>query len=149
MRYLLLPALALSGCFLMSNSYSTREQVLTAAREYNDGVRWGKFEQAANKVPKAKRKAFFEKHKVLEEELDISDYEIGAVDVDKSDKKHIKVTTRVDYTWVLKREGLVQKTSTKQRWEEQNSEWVMVGEERVKGTPLTLFDEPSEASATP
>jgi len=149
MRFLLLAAMALSGCFLMSNAYSTREQVLTAAREYNDGVRWGKFEQAANHVPKDKRKKFFEKHKNLEEELDISDYEIGAVDVDKSDRKHIKVTTRVDYTWSLKREGLVQKTSTKQRWEEQNSEWVLVAEERVKGTPLTLFDEPVEASATP
>lgn len=149
MRPLLVAALACSGCFLMSNAYTTREQVLTAAREYNEGVRWGKFEQAANRVPKDRRKKFFEKHKTLEEELDISDYEIGAVDVDKSDKKHIKVTTRVDYTWSLKREGLVQKTSTKQRWEEQNGEWVLIAEERVKGAPLTLFDEPAEVSATP
>jgi hypothetical protein len=126
----------------MSNQYTTREQVLTAAREYNDGVRWGKYEQAANRVPKDKRKKFFDKHKGLEEDLEFADYELTQVDVDKSDKKHIKVTTRVDYTWMLKSEGLVQKTSTKQHWEEQNSEWVMVSEERVKGTPLTLFEEP-------
>src|SRR5438105_3308090 len=99
MRGLLVAALACSGCFMMSNAYTTREQVLTAAREYNEGIRWGKFEQAANRVPKGKRKQFFDKHKGLEEELDISDYELTQVDVDKSDKKHIKVSTRVDYTW--------------------------------------------------
>jgi hypothetical protein len=136
-------ALFCSGCFLMSNAYTTREQVLVAAREYNDGVRWGKFEQAANRVPKDQRKKFFEKHRGLEEELEFADYELTAVDVDKSDKKHVKVTAQVDYTWSLKREGLVQKTSTKQHWEEQNSEWVLVREERFKGAPLTLFEEPT------
>jgi hypothetical protein len=140
MRFL--PMLLLSsGCMLMSNAYSTREQVATAAREYNEGVRWGKLEQAAAHIPKDRRKQFFERHKTLEDDLEISDYEVVAIDVDKSDKKHPKISTRVDYTWSLKREGLVHKTSTRQHWEERDSDWILFREERVKGTPLTLFEE--------
>ena len=59
------------------------------------------------------------------------------------DKKKQTATARVEYTWSLKTRGIVEKTTTKQKWERRDSEWVVAGEERVKGAPLVLFDEPA------
>jgi hypothetical protein len=129
------------GC-IIGAGYSTRDRVTQAAREYNDDVRWGRYEQAKKHVPNDYRKQFVDRHKALDDDLEIADYEMVALEIDKSDKKKTKVTAQVEYTWSLKRRGLVEKTSTKQLWEEHDGEWVMAREERVKGAPLTLFDEP-------
>jgi hypothetical protein len=139
-----LAVLVLPGCAGMG--YSTRDRVTTAAREYNDGVRWGKWEQAASHIDKDDRAHFLERHVALEDELEIADYEMIALDIDKSDRKKEKITARLNYTWTLKRQGVVQKTTTLQRWEERDGGWIMAGEQRIHGAPLTLFDEPSRPS---
>lgn len=135
-----------SGC-MVGMGYSARDKVTEAAREYNDGVRWGKYDQAAKHVAVDKRKSFLERHKALDEELEIADYEMTAIDVDKSNRKQYKSTARMEYTWTLKREGLIKKTTTQQYWEERDGDWVMAREERIKGAPLTLFDEPPAEKA--
>jgi hypothetical protein len=139
-----------SGCMGIAD-YSSRDRATMAAREYTDGVRWGKYDQAASHVPRERRDHFIEQHAALEDELEIADYELVQVNVDKIDNKHEKVTARVDYTWTLKRVGIVEKTTTEQVWEEKDGKWMLSREERVKGAPLALFDErkSSRAQATP
>ena len=144
----------LGGCVLMD--YSTKDRVTMAAREFNDGVRWGKYDQAAIHIPKEQRERFLERHRRLDDELEIADYEMVSLEIDKTDRKKPKVTARVDYTWTLKNVGLVERTTTQQQWEERDGSWMVVREERVKGSPLTLFEEPQkpaspvqETSATP
>jgi len=133
---------SLGGC-MVGMGYSARDKVTEAAREYNDGVRWGKYDQAAKHVVADRRKQFVDRHKALDEELEIADYEVAVGEIDKSDRKKYKSTARVDYTWTLRSQGLVKKTTTQQFWEERDGEWVVAREERVKGAPLTLFDEPA------
>lgn len=138
---LALCAVASAGC--MFDGYSTRDRVTFAARQYNEDVRWGRFLQAAAHVPKDRKDRFLEQHKNLDDDLEIADYDMTGIEIDKSDKKHEKITAHVDYTWTLKSTGLVRKTSTTQEWEEKDGTWYMAKEERVKGTPLALFDEPA------
>jgi hypothetical protein len=132
---------SLAGC-IAGMGYTTRDRVTAAAREYNEGVRWGRLEQAAAHLERARRAGFVDRHKALEDELEIADYELVSLELDKSDKKLPRATARVEYTWSLKRRGLVEKTSTDQRWEERDGEWLLAAEVRVKGAPLSLFDEP-------
>jgi hypothetical protein len=136
MRPLLL--LFAAGC-IAGMGYSTRDKVTEATREYNSGVRWGRYEQAAEHLPKDRRHRFFERHKALEDELEIADCEVVNLDIDT---KKQEATARVDYVWSLKRVGLVEKTSTDQTWRKIDGEWRLSSEVRVKGSPLTLFDEP-------
>jgi hypothetical protein len=138
MRALSLAFVALAaGCML--DGYSAREKVATAAREYNDGVRWGRFEVAAEHVQPEKRRRFVERHKALEEELEIADYEMTGIELDG---KKERATAHVEYTWTLKRVGLVEKTATEQVWELAGGRWIVASETRVRGKPLSLFDEP-------
>ncbi len=133
---------ALTGC-IGAMEYSSLDQVSIAAREYNQDVRWGRFDKAAKHVPVDTRDRFIAKHSNLEDELEIADFEMSGVEVDKSKKA---ATARIEYTWSLKTRGIVEKTTTKQRWERRDSEWVLASEERIKGAPLVFFDEPKQAS---
>jgi hypothetical protein len=140
MRLLFAASLVLcAGCFIMG--YSTVEQVTQAAREYNNDVRWWRLEQAAEHIPPVERTRFIERRAILEDELEIADYELTGLTVDK--KKETAVA-HVEYTWSLKRHGLVEKTSTQQVWERQKGQWVVATETRVRGAPLAIFDEPTK-----
>ena len=136
-----LALIALCGC-IGAMEYSSLDQVTIAAREYNQDVRWGRFDKAAKHVPVDTRQRFIDKHTNLEEDLEIDDFEMSGIEVDKSKKT---ATARVEYTWSLKTRGIVEKTTTRQKWERRDGEWIVAGEERVKGTPLVLFDEPKRA----
>ena len=134
---------ALTGC-IGAMEYSSLDQVTIAAREYNQDVRWGRFDKAAKHVPTDVRQRFIDKHSNLEEELEIADFEMSGIEVDKTKKT---ATARIEYTWSLKRRGIVEKTTTKQKWERRDSEWVLASEERIKGSPLVFFDEPARAES--
>src|ERR1700760_4976340 len=125
----LLFAACLPGC-LGGMGYSTADQVLNAAREYNQDVRWGRYDQAADHVPKGESGRFVERRQALEDNLEITDFELVNITIDK--KKQTAVA-RVEYTWTLKDQGIVKKTTTKQAWEKQGMQWVVSKETRVKG----------------
>ncbi len=118
--------------------YSSTEKVTLAAREYNEDVRWGRFDQAASKIIKEERNRFIEKRSNFGDDLEIADYEITGIEVDK---KKQTATARVEYQWMLKNRQLLEKTVTRQEWEKRGFEWVIVKEVRVKGAPLAIFDE--------
>jgi len=125
---------------------------MNVMREFNEDVRWGRLDEASHKVPSDTRQRFYERRKGLEEELEMADSDVIAVELDKSDKKVNRATVKVDWAWTLKRVGIVEKTTTKQSWEERKEGWVMVREERLRGAPLAIFDEAprrKELAATP
>jgi hypothetical protein len=130
-----------AGC-MAGMGYSTADQVTNAAREYNNDVRWGRYDKAAKHVPTDTRQRFIDKHANLDEDLEIADFEMSGIELDK---KKQTATARIDYTWSLKTRGIVEKTTTKQKWEKKDSEWILASEERVKGAPLVLFEEPKRA----
>jgi hypothetical protein len=134
------PVLLLAGC-MPGMGYSTIDQVTNAAREYNEDVRWGRYDQAADHIAKDRRDRFVERHTSLDEQLEIADFELLNIVIDK---KKETASARVDYTWTLKNRGIVEKTTTKQAWEKQDGHWIMASETRVKGSPLVLFDEPAK-----
>jgi hypothetical protein len=141
-RLLIVSAVVLVGC-IAGMGYSTVDQVTNAAREYNNDVRWGRYEQAATHVPSDRRARFVEKRTQLDDELEIADFELVNIVIDK---KKETASARVDYTWLLKERGIVEKTTTRQSWERRDGVWVVAEEVRLKGAPLSLFDEAPRAA---
>ena len=133
-----------TGCML-GEGYTARDRVTLAAREYNDGVRWGRYDRAAVHVAADRRAHFIERHKTLEDELEFADCEV--LDLDLVDpKKKDRAMAHVEYTWTMKREGLLKKTAVEQVWVERGGQWIVDSETRTKGSPLSLFDEPTKAA---
>jgi hypothetical protein len=134
---LALAVVLMSGC-ITGGGYSTRDKLLEATHEYSDGVRWGRLEQASLHVPAGARHGFVEKHQALEDELQIAECELVDLTIDS---KNERATARFAYVWTLKRHGLVEKTTTEQTWERKSGDWLIAREVRVKGAPLSLFEE--------
>src|SRR5258706_15030703 len=74
-------AVLVTGCML-GDGYTARDKITNAAREYNDGVRWGRYDIAVEHVAPDLRQRFVERHKELEDELEIADYEMTGIVVD-------------------------------------------------------------------
>jgi hypothetical protein len=135
----------LSGCMAMDTS--PRERLVLAQREYTDGIRWSRLDDSVQKLPADKRVGFVDRHKALEEDLEVADWDLVSIDLD--DKSKVRTAkVRVQYQWILRNQGIVRKTTTRQDWEDRDGKWTLVREERVRGTPLTIFDEPARASTS-
>jgi hypothetical protein len=124
-----------AGCFEIPNK---RDALATAVRDYNDGVRWNKLDQAARFLPLEVRQRFVDRHVQLADELEIADYEIERVDLGP---KNETAEVRVQVTWVAKARGIVEKTLVAEKWERKEGDWYMTREKRLSGAPLTYYEE--------
>lgn len=136
MRPVLLASLAcaLAGC--AGGMLSTRDELKLAIQDFNDGVRWGKVEQSAARLPIEGRAGFAERYAALEDDLEIMDYDVQRVDLDRAAERAL---VRVDMSWSLKRRGLVERTVVEQDWRKKGG-WMLVSARRLKGSPLPLLE---------
>ncbi|MSP59185.1 MAG: hypothetical protein EXR72_02390 [Myxococcales bacterium] len=125
------------SCFSAANE---RETLLGSVRLYNDAVRWNQIDAAANHVDAAGRQRFIDRRSMLDGELEVSDYEIQRIDLDG---KHEHAEVQVDVAWSLARRGILQKTLVAQSWERKGGAWMVVKETRLRGAPLTVYEEPA------
>lgn len=118
------------------------EPLANAVRLYNDGVRWQRFEQAAQKRPQAQRDDFLDERDQVHEDLRIHDYEVVRVRYGP-DRQQARV--QVKYSWYLDSRGVVHETHAVQRWEHHDGLWIITGETRLRGTPMPGLAEPAGA----
>ncbi len=123
-------------------TFTKTDELRTLIDEYNNGVRWGRLDQSAVLLPPEDRERFLARHTGLEEKLEILDLDITGMDIAHS-KESAEVT--IDLSWVLRDRGVVEKTVVVESWRRRGSQWQMVKEVRLRGAPLTLYDDPPKA----
>jgi hypothetical protein len=141
----LIPLFALAAC---GGAQQRTEDLLEAVRTYHEAIRWERLAMAASRVPVKERDAFFEEREDLVPELHISDYEL--VRVAKAEHGGSKV--EVKWTWYKESEGVVHETRSMETWERQGKQWMIVGEERMRGPEMPGLREgaaPPAAEADP
>jgi hypothetical protein len=116
------------------------ETLIDSVRTYNEGIRWSRITVAASRIPPAERADFVDEWDKLDDELEITDYEV--VQVAQQGNRHAEV--QVKFTWYLDREGVVHETQAIQDWERHGKVWIKVGERRLRGEPM-----PGVASVDP
>ena len=126
----------LAGCG--ANALQNTETLTESVREYNEGVRWGRYANAALHVPPADRSQFIDDWDQRSKDLRITDYEVINM-VPKGDRE-ARVTVKVE--WYLDREGTVRETRAIQSWERHGKLWLMVDESRLKGDEMPGLPEP-------
>src|SRR5262245_8868763 len=96
-------------------SSSTRSaDLLNDVRTFQEGLRWRKYEMAADYVPAAMRERFLDAHEEMDNELRVDDYEMQRVKVESGGND---AYVRVKYTWHRESVGTVHETVTEQHWE--------------------------------
>lgn len=127
MRAILI-SLLLVGCGAARAESDLPESI----RQFNDGVRWGRFEIAANAVPARERAAFVDDMDQRSNELKITDYEVVKVAPRGAQEAHVQVKL----SWYKTSEGTLHETHAMQTWERHGKAWFMVDETRLRGAEM-------------
>jgi hypothetical protein len=127
--------LSLGGC--VGSGLSQRDEMMMAIEEFNDGIRWGSVDRSARHLPVEARKHFTDRYGAIEDEVEILDYEIQRIEVNRAAQS---ADVRVDISWTSKRSGILERTVVQQHWEQKGSSWVMTRQARLRGAPFTLLD---------
>jgi hypothetical protein len=125
----LLALLLLAAC----GAEGPQDKLRHSAFLFNDGLRWGRYQEVLPRVDPAAREHFMELHAEWGDKVQISDVEPVQY-VFSEDGERADVT--VQFTWYRIDELVVQTTRTTQHWEQRDGEWIMIGEEHVAGTPF-------------
>jgi hypothetical protein len=124
----------LAGCARMKSG----DTLVDSIRQYNDGVRWGRYAVAAVHVPPQERSLFLDQADERAKDLKITDYEV----VDVVTKGADAATVQIKVSWYRDSEGLMRETRAIQSWEKHGKTWWMVDEARVKGHEMPGLQEP-------
>ena len=131
MRWLFV--LALVVCGACSGGMSRTEDLLTDVRTFQEGIRWRKYDMAADYVPAASRERFLEMQEVIDKDLRIDDYELERIKVEEG---QTAARVSVKYTWHLDSVGTVHDTVVEERWERQGKVWRVVASEHKRGEEM-------------
>jgi len=135
MRTALITVLALGcGAPQMRPEYDLSESV----RQFNDGVRWGRFGLAATSIPPPQRSHFVDEMDERAGDLKITDYEV--VNVDPHGAREARV--QIKLSWYKASDGTVHETHALQTWERHGKVWWMVDESRLRGAEMPGLSEP-------
>ena len=121
------------------DSDTLKESILN----YNEGIRWERYESAATSLPPKVRSEFVDEMDQRAKDLNISQYDI--VRVDKPTRKTAKVHIKV--AWYKDSEGTLRETHALQTWERHGKTWWMMEETRLRGDEMPgLLDAPRAAA---
>jgi len=107
-------------------------------REFNEGVRWSRFANAAIHVPAKDRATFVDEWDERAKDLKITDYEV--VKVDQKGSRTAQVQVKME--WYKDSEGKVKETHAVQTWERHGKVWFLVDESRLRGDEMPGLPEP-------
>ena len=122
------------------------EDLLTDVRTFQEGIRWRKYDMAADYVPAAGRERFLEQQDVIDKDLRVDDYELERIKLE-NDQTSARVT--VKYTWHLDSVGKVHDTVMEERWERQGKVWRVVASEHKRGEDMPRAEVVSGGLALP
>ena len=122
------------------------EDLVADVKDFQEGLRWRDYDQAANHLQAEQRTRFLDAHDDLDSDLRIDDYEVMRVHL--TDQR-TAATVRVKYTWHRDSVGTVHETIVDQRWELQGKVWRITGSEHKQGEELPPETLPVEAEGPP
>jgi hypothetical protein len=120
------------------------DTLLQNARFYNDDIRWGRYEKAAESLPAEDVPRFLERCRFVGEELVMGDSEVLSV---KFGNPTDTAVTTVKVEWYGKSDSTVRTATIEQSWEFRAARWVLIKERRLRGDRFPLVLEPASPPA--
>jgi len=128
--------LVLAGCGALASQQG--DTLGDSVRDYNDGIRWARFENAAAFLPAGQRAQFLDDWDQRAKDLKITDYEVVKVVHRGDHEAHVEVKLE----WYRDSEGTVHETRAQETWERRGRAWLLVDEARLRGEQMPGLPEP-------
>jgi hypothetical protein len=122
-----------------------REENLTkAAQDYNNELRWGRYEHLSTYLSKDESQALLVRSRDLGDDFSIADNEMALVQFASGSEKATVVT---EVAWFNQRRALLNKSTIEQHWEWSDGQWRLADQKRIHGARFPLVPEPLAKSA--
>jgi hypothetical protein len=109
------------------------EDLLNNIRGYQEGLRWRRYEQAADYVAPDERASFLDRRDVIDKNLRIDEYEVMRVTLSEG---HEEAIVQVRYTWHLDTVGTVHETVVEEKWTKDKPSWRIVETKHKRGEEM-------------
>jgi hypothetical protein len=140
-KKLLLSALVLCAA-CVAPSQRREESLLKTAREFNDGLRWGRDDQVAACLTAVEAQSLQTRKADLGDDFVMADQDTKSIQIAPGAQK---ATVVAEFTWYDQRRALVKKSTIEQKWEWLNGRWLVTSQRRTHGDRFPLVPEPLDA----
>jgi len=138
MATLILGALALAfSC--ATPAENRRDALLRVSREYNEGLRWGRYQDVTPHLAADEAERFLARTGAVGDDFQMADEEVSAIRFE-DDGRRAAIT--VQFTWYNQRRALVRNTVVAQDWRYADGRWICASQRRVSGDRFPLVPEP-------
>jgi hypothetical protein len=129
--------LCLAGC-VVTPTQRREETLVREAREFNDDIRWGRYEQLHLSLPPEEAQLMVSRAAALGDDLEVGDYEVVSIHFAGGSEA---ATSVVKFSWYSKRDMIVHSSVIEQRWEYQAGKWMLTKQRRLRGDRFPLIPE--------
>jgi hypothetical protein len=143
MRKLFWVVVCLASC---GGAQKQNEDLLEHVRQFQEGIRWRKYDIAAEYLPARARERFIDTHDEIDKDLRIDDYELERV---KVTDEHTRALVQVKFTWHLESRGIVHDTVLEESWERHGKIWRVIASRHKHGAQMPELFELGEPDAQP
>ena len=123
-----------------------QDSLVRIAHEYNDGLRWGRYQDVTAHLAADEAERFLARTGRLGDDFEMADDEVSSINFKDGGTS---ADVSVDFTWYNQRRGLVRRTIVAQEWRFGDGRWVCAAQRRVRGDRFPLFPEPIAESLPP
>jgi hypothetical protein len=127
-----LVALVLLAC-ACGGGQKQNEDLINNIRAYQEGLRWRRYEQAADYVAPDERSQFLDRRDEIDKDLRIDDYEVVRVTLAEG---HEEALVQIRFTWHLDNVGTVHETVVEEKWKKEKPVWRIVDTKHKRGEEM-------------
>jgi hypothetical protein len=135
---LALPAFLGLGAACMTPSQRRADSLAKVAREYNDGLRWGRDEAVLACLSAEDARALRARRADLGDDLVIADHEVKSIQIAPDADT---ATVVAEFSWFNQRRNIVQKSTIEQTWTWSVNHWLVTEQRRIGGDRFPLVPE--------
>ena len=135
-RTLLVAAVMSLNIACPASSSSLGKSLAFASFEFNDGVRWRKYQQAAKRLSPTIRDQYLDHTEKADEKLNVSEINLLRTKLNVKDKS---AELRFRFIWHRVSRGVVRKSVVVEHWKQINGVWFVVKITLATGREFPLF----------
>ena len=125
-----------AGC--VAPSQNRAESLNRVAREFNDGLRWGRDDQVLACLSSDDARALRARKADLGDELVIADHEVKSIQIAPGAET---ATVVAEFSWFTQHRNVVQKSTVEQKWTWSVNRWMVTEQRRIAGDRFPLVPE--------
>jgi len=130
---------ALAACALPGQR--RQDALMRTAREFNDGLRWGRDDQVLACLDPVEAKALQTRRSDLGDDFAMADQEVKSVKfIEGADAN--KATVLAEFTWYRQSQSVVKRSTVEQQWTWTGDHWTLSSWKRIAGERFPLVPEP-------